>query len=62
MIEMTNGDFCIVVYRADDAWEAEVLPVAVAEHLGANVPRRLRPADRCAPVVTLERCTMCLAH
>ncbi len=28
---MTSGDFCIAVYREDNAWEAEVLPVAVME-------------------------------
>jgi putative tRNA adenosine deaminase-associated protein len=27
--EVTSGDFCIAVYREDNAWEAEVLPVAV---------------------------------
>ena len=29
MAEVTSGDFCIAVYREDNAWEAEVLPVAV---------------------------------
>jgi putative tRNA adenosine deaminase-associated protein len=29
--EVTSGDFCIAVYREDNAWEAEVLPVAVIE-------------------------------
>src|SRR5215470_16011216 len=27
--EVTSGDFCIAVYREDNVWEAEVLPVAV---------------------------------
>jgi putative tRNA adenosine deaminase-associated protein len=27
--EMTSGDFCIAVYREENAWEAEVLPAAV---------------------------------
>jgi putative tRNA adenosine deaminase-associated protein len=31
--EVTSGDFCIAVYREDNAWEAEVLPVAVMEDL-----------------------------
>jgi putative tRNA adenosine deaminase-associated protein len=37
MTEVTSGDFCIVVYREDDAWEAEVLPVAVTENLDAII-------------------------
>src|SRR6266568_4587817 len=32
---MTSGDFCMAVYREDDGWEAEVLPVAVMESLTA---------------------------
>jgi putative tRNA adenosine deaminase-associated protein len=31
--EMTSGDFCIAVYREDNAWEAEVLPAAVIDSL-----------------------------
>jgi len=27
--EVTSGDFCIAVYREDNVWDAEVLPVAV---------------------------------
>jgi putative tRNA adenosine deaminase-associated protein len=37
MTEVISGDFCMVVYREDDAWEAEVLPVAVSENLDAIV-------------------------
>src|SRR6266487_2054838 len=37
MTEVINGDFCVVVYREDDAWEAEVLPVAVNENLDAII-------------------------
>jgi len=35
--EMTSGDFCMAVYREDDGWEAEVLPVAVMESLEAII-------------------------
>jgi len=31
--EVTSGDFCIAVYREDNTWEAEVLPVAVIASL-----------------------------
>ncbi len=37
MTEVTDGDFCVVVYREDDAWEAEVLPAAVNENLDAII-------------------------
>lgn len=37
MTEVTSSDFCIAVYREDDAWEAEVLPVAVTENLDAII-------------------------
>jgi putative tRNA adenosine deaminase-associated protein len=37
MAEVTSGDFCIAVYREDDVWEAEVLPVAVTESLDAII-------------------------
>jgi putative tRNA adenosine deaminase-associated protein len=33
MTEVTSSDYCVVIYREDDAWEAEVLPVAVTENL-----------------------------
>lgn len=33
MTEVTSSDFCVVGYREDDVWEAEVLPVAVTESL-----------------------------
>lgn len=35
--EVTSGDFCIAVYREDNAWEAEVLPAAVMENLDAII-------------------------
>jgi len=37
MTEVTSGDFCIVVYREDDAWEAELLPVSLTENLDAII-------------------------
>jgi len=37
MAEVTGGDFCIAVYREDNVWEAEVLPVAVTENLTAII-------------------------
>jgi putative tRNA adenosine deaminase-associated protein len=33
MTDVGAGDFAVVVYREDDAWEAEVLPVALTENL-----------------------------
>jgi putative tRNA adenosine deaminase-associated protein len=33
MTEVTSSDFCIAVYREDEVWEAEALPVAVTETL-----------------------------
>jgi putative tRNA adenosine deaminase-associated protein len=33
MTDAGSSDFAVVVYREDDAWEAEVLPVALAENL-----------------------------
>jgi putative tRNA adenosine deaminase-associated protein len=33
MTDVTTADFSVVVYREDDAWEAELLPVALAESL-----------------------------
>jgi putative tRNA adenosine deaminase-associated protein len=33
MTEVASGDFCLVVYREDDAWEAEVLPAALTHNL-----------------------------
>lgn len=35
--EVTSSDFCIAVYREDSAWEAEVLPVAVADSLDSII-------------------------
>ncbi len=37
MTEVTGSDFCIAIYREDDAWEAEALPSAVTESLDAVV-------------------------
>lgn len=37
MAEVTSGDFCIAVYREDNVWEAEVLPVAMIEHLDSII-------------------------
>ena len=33
MTDVGSSDFAVVVYREDDAWEAEVLPVALTESL-----------------------------
>ena len=33
MTEPTSSDFCVVVYRDDDAWEASVLPAALTQNL-----------------------------
>lgn len=33
MTDVGSSDFAVVVYREDDAWEAEVLPVALTENL-----------------------------
>jgi len=33
MTEVTSADFSVVVYREEDAWEAEVLPPALGENL-----------------------------
>src|SRR5215469_618897 len=35
MTEVTGSDFCIAIYREDDVWEAEALPVALTESLDA---------------------------
>jgi putative tRNA adenosine deaminase-associated protein len=35
--EVTSGDFCIAVYREDNVWEAEVLPVAMIENLDSII-------------------------
>jgi putative tRNA adenosine deaminase-associated protein len=37
MTDVTSADFSVVVYREDDAWEAELLPVALAENLDGLV-------------------------
>lgn len=33
MPDMSSSDFAVVVYREDDAWEADVLPTALTENL-----------------------------
>src|SRR5208282_5871849 len=33
MTDVTSADFSVVAYREDDAWEAELLPAALAENL-----------------------------
>ena len=33
MTDVGSSDFAVVVYREDDAWDAEVLPVALTESL-----------------------------
>jgi putative tRNA adenosine deaminase-associated protein len=35
MSDVTSSDFCVVVYREDDAWEAELLPAPLTENLDA---------------------------
>ena len=37
MTEVTSSDFCIAVYREDEVWEAEALPLAVTESLDSAV-------------------------
>jgi putative tRNA adenosine deaminase-associated protein len=37
MTEVTSSDFCIALYREDEVWEAEALPVAVIESLDAVI-------------------------
>jgi len=37
MTDVGSSDFAVVVYREDDAWEAEVLPVALTENLDALI-------------------------
>ncbi|HEX3922297.1 MAG TPA: tRNA adenosine deaminase-associated protein [Streptosporangiaceae bacterium] len=33
MTDVSSADFSVVVYREDDAWDAELLPAALAENL-----------------------------
>jgi putative tRNA adenosine deaminase-associated protein len=33
MTEVSSADFAIVAYREEDAWEAELLPIALGENL-----------------------------
>ncbi len=45
MSDMSASDFAVVVYREDDVWEAEVLPVALTENLdGLILALRQQPS------------------
>jgi hypothetical protein len=44
MPEVSETDFAIVVFREDDAWNADVLPVAVTDDLNGFI-RALRHSD-----------------
>jgi putative tRNA adenosine deaminase-associated protein len=45
MTEVTSADFAVVVYREEDAWEAEVLPPALGENLdGLILALRQQPS------------------
>lgn len=37
MTDVGSSDFAVVVYREDDAWEAEVLPAALTENLAGLI-------------------------
>ena len=37
MTDTSATDFAVIVYREEDAWEAEVLPVALTEDLGGFI-------------------------
>lgn len=50
--EVTSGDFCIAVYREDNVWEAEVLPVAVIENLD-SISHALRQQPSIGGVIGL---------
>lgn len=52
MAEVTSGDFCIAVYREDNVWEAEVLPVAVTDSL-ASIIQALRQQPGIGGVIGL---------
>ena len=52
MAEVLSGDFCIAVYREDNVWEAEVLPVAVTESL-ASIIQALRQQPGIGGVIGL---------
>jgi putative tRNA adenosine deaminase-associated protein len=41
MTELTSSDFCVVVYRDDDAWEVGVLPATLTQNLDGLI-RALR--------------------
>jgi putative tRNA adenosine deaminase-associated protein len=45
MTEVTSDDFSVVVFREDDAWEAELLPAALTENLdGLILALRQQPS------------------
>ena len=50
--EVTGGDFCVAVYRDDEGWQAEVLPVVVTENLDAII-RALRQQPGIAGAIGL---------
>jgi putative tRNA adenosine deaminase-associated protein len=37
MTDATGGDFSVVVFREEDAWEAELLPTALTENLAGLI-------------------------
>jgi putative tRNA adenosine deaminase-associated protein len=37
MTDLNGGDVAVIVFREDDAWETEVLPVALAEDLSGLI-------------------------
>jgi putative tRNA adenosine deaminase-associated protein len=37
MTDVTSADFSVVVYREDDAWEADLLPAALTENLNGLI-------------------------
>jgi putative tRNA adenosine deaminase-associated protein len=52
MTELTSSDFCVVVYREDDVWDAEVLPAALTENLDGLI-QALRQQPAIAGVIGL---------
>jgi putative tRNA adenosine deaminase-associated protein len=45
MSDVTSDDFSVIVYREDDAWDAEILPVALTESLdGLILALRRQPS------------------
>ena len=45
MTNVTRSDFAVIVYREDDAWEVEVLPLALTENLeGLTLALKRQPS------------------